>query len=102
LYQAKQPLTTERVWQGKVNQIQLGLGETLYVTLPKDQQKQLNASIKVDKYLKAPIAAGKAYGTLKINLGDQVVTKRPLVALASVELGQLWKKLMDSFLLFFY
>lgn len=102
LYQAKQPLTTERVWQGKVNQIQLGLGETLYVTLPKDQQQQLNASIKVDKYLKAPIEAGKAYGTLKINLGEQVITKRPLVALASVEPGQLWKKLTDSVLLFFY
>lgn len=102
LYQAKQPLTTERVWQGKVNQIQLGLGETLYVTLPKDQQQKLNASIKVDKYLKAPIAVGKAYGTLKINLGEQVITKRPLVALASVEPGQLWKKLTDSFLLFFY
>jgi serine-type D-Ala-D-Ala carboxypeptidase (penicillin-binding protein 5/6) len=102
LYQAKQPLTTERVWQGKVNQIQLGLGETLYVTLPKDQQQKLNASIKVDKYLKAPIEAGKAYGTLKINLGEQVITKRPLVALASVEPGQLWKKLTDSFLLFFY
>ena len=102
LYQAKQPLTTERVWQGKVNQIQLGLGETLYVTLPKDQQQQLNASIKVDKYLKAPIEAGKSYGTLKINLGEQVITKRPIVALASVEPGQLWKKLTDSFLLFFY
>ena len=102
LYQAKQPLTSERVWQGQVNQIQLGLSETLYVTLPKEQQSQLNASIKVDKYLKAPIEAGKTYGTLKINLGEQVVAKRPLVALASVEPGHLWKKLTDSFLLLFY
>ncbi|NJO14541.1 MAG: D-alanyl-D-alanine carboxypeptidase [Thioploca sp.] len=102
LYQAKQPLTTERVWQGKVNQIQLGLMETLYVTLPKGQQQQLSASIKVDKYLKAPIEAGKPYGTLKINLGDQVIAKRPLTALASVELGQVWKNLTDSFLLLFY
>jgi D-alanyl-D-alanine carboxypeptidase (penicillin-binding protein 5/6) len=102
LYQAKQPLTSERVWQGQVNQIQLGLNEILYVTLPKEQQSQLKASIKVDKYLKAPIVAGNTYGTLRINLGEQVVTKRPLIALASVEPGHWWKQLTDSVLLLFY
>lgn len=102
LYQAKQPLTSERVWQGQVNQIQLGLSETLYVTLPKEQQSQLNASIKVDKYLKAPIVAGKTYGTLRVNLGEQVIAKRPLIALASVGPGHWWKKLTDFILLLFY
>jgi len=101
LYKAKQPLDTESVWKGNKNELQLGLSETLSVTVPKGQYKQLSATLHIDKYIMAPVVAGKKYGTLKIRLDDKVILERSLVALYSVEVGNIWNRLVDSFLLFF-
>ncbi len=101
LYKAKQPLDTESVWKGSENKIQLGLSKALSVTVPKGQYKQLSAKLYIDKHIMAPVVAGKKYGTLKISLADKVILERPLVALSSVEVGNIWNRLVDSFLLFF-
>ncbi len=102
LYKAKQPLDTESVWKGKKNQVQLGLSKALSVTVPKGQYQQLSAKLYIDKFIMAPVIAGKKYGTLKISLGKEVLLERPLVALSSVEVGNIWNRLVDSFLLLFY
>jgi len=102
LYKTHEPLDLERVWYGKATQLQLGLEKSLYVTVPENQYKQLNATLYIDKYIMAPVVAGKTYGTLKIHLGNQVISERPLIALSSIEKGSFWKRLIDSFLLFFY
>jgi len=102
LYKAHEPIDTERVWQGNTSQLQLGLSEPLYITVPNGQSKPLNAILRIDKYITAPFKAFKPYGTLEIRLGNQVISSRPLVALSSVDKGPLWKRLRDSFLLLFY
>jgi len=102
LYQAQIALDTEKVWYGTPHQVQLGLQETLYVTIPKNQYKQLSASLHIDKHIIAPVIAGKTYGTLKISLNNQPITQIPLVALSSVDTGHLGTRLIDSFLLLFY
>ncbi|RKZ41596.1 MAG: serine-type D-Ala-D-Ala carboxypeptidase [Gammaproteobacteria bacterium] len=102
LYKAHEPLDLERVWYGKATLLQLGLEKSLYVTVPENQYKQLNATLYIDKYIMAPVVAGKTYGTLKIHLGNQVISERPLIALSSIEKGSFWKRLIDSFSLFFY
>jgi D-alanyl-D-alanine carboxypeptidase (penicillin-binding protein 5/6) len=101
LYQAQQVLDTERVWQGNKEQLQLGLEKPLYVTVPKGQYKELKATLYIDKHIMAPVVAGETYGTLKISFANQVILERPLVALSSVEEGNLWNRLIDSILLFF-
>jgi D-alanyl-D-alanine carboxypeptidase (penicillin-binding protein 5/6) len=78
------------------------LENALYVTVPKNQYQQMNATLYIDKYIKAPVVAGNIYGTLKIRLGSKAISERPLIALSSIEKGPLWKRLIDSFLLFFY
>jgi serine-type D-Ala-D-Ala carboxypeptidase (penicillin-binding protein 5/6) len=102
LYQARQVLDIERIWHGDTTQLPLGLSRPLYITVPKGQYEQLNATVHIDKYIMAPIVAGKAYGTLKIRLGNQIISERPLVALSSIEKGPFWKRLIDSFLKLFY
>jgi D-alanyl-D-alanine carboxypeptidase (penicillin-binding protein 5/6) len=103
LYQAQKPLDTEKVWYGGTpHQVQLGLEETLYVTIPKGKYKQLSASLHIDKHIIAPVTAGKTYGILKISLNNQPITQLPLVALSSVDTGHLGVRLIDSFLLLFY
>jgi D-alanyl-D-alanine carboxypeptidase (penicillin-binding protein 5/6) len=102
LYEQMQPIDVERIWYGTADQVPLGLMETLYVTIPKGYYKQLQATIHIDKHIMAPVVAGKVYGTLNINLGNQVIAEQPLTALTSVEIGHLGKRLLDSLWLLFY
>jgi D-alanyl-D-alanine carboxypeptidase (penicillin-binding protein 5/6) len=102
LFKAREPIDIERIWYGKTAQLQLGLEKSLYVTIPQNQYEQLSATLSVDKYITAPIVAGHIYGRLKIRLGNQVISERPIIALSSIEKGFLWKRFIDSVLLFFY
>jgi len=100
LYQAREPLNTERVWQGTQDKLPLGLSVPLYITVPKGQYEQLNATLRINqKYITAPVKAGEKVGTLTISLGHEVVSKQPIIALSSIEVGSPWKKLVDYFLL---
>ncbi|MDM8560136.1 D-alanyl-D-alanine carboxypeptidase family protein [Candidatus Parabeggiatoa sp. HSG14] len=101
MYQPYQPIDTTGVWQGNTNQLQLGLEKPLYITIPSDQYRQLKVTLFIDKHIRAPIIEKKIYGTLKITLNNERISERPLIALTSVEKGNLWKRLVDSLLLFF-
>ncbi len=96
LYQANQPLNTERVWQGQTDKLPLGLETPLYVTIPKGQYEQLQATLQVNKRLMAPIAKGQTIGILRINLGDEIILERPLIALIAIDKGSLWKEWVDK------
>lgn len=96
LYQANQPLNTERVWQGQTDKLPLGLETPLYVTIPKGQYEQLQATLQVNRRLMAPIAKGQTIGTLRINLGDEIISERPLIALIAIDKGSLWKEWVDK------
>lgn len=101
LYQARESINTEKVWQGSSNQLPLGLEASLYVTVPKGQYDHLKASMQINKHLTAPIMEGEAIGTLKINLGNETVLERPLIALSTIDKGNLLKKWVDQMFLLF-
>lgn len=99
LYAADKPLKEMRIWKGEVETLPLGLAEELYVTVPRGQYSELNASMRVGKTLIAPVSAGSSLGTVSVKLGDETLAERPLVALQDVAEGGLWQKLKDSALL---
>jgi D-alanyl-D-alanine carboxypeptidase (penicillin-binding protein 5/6) len=101
MYQAYQPIDTTSVWQGNTNQLQLGLEKPLYITIPTNQFRQLKVTLFIDKHIRAPTVARKTYGTLKITLNNERISERSLIALSSIEKGNLWKRFLDSLLLFF-
>lgn len=101
LYAAGEPLKQMRIWKGERETVPLGLSEELFVTVPRDQYKELKASLSVDKTIVAPASKGEAYGSVIINLGDEVVARRPLVALQDVAEGSLWQKLSDHVMMLF-
>jgi D-alanyl-D-alanine carboxypeptidase (penicillin-binding protein 5/6) len=47
----------------------------------------------------APIAEGDVLGTLKVRLGGRELASRPLVALAAVPPGSLFRRFMDEIFL---
>ena len=101
LYASQEPVTQVRVWKGEIENLDLGLGDELYVTVPRGQYERLKATMEVDSEIIAPVAKGDTKGLVKIMLGEDLTTERPLVALESVEAGSLWKQLLDQVKLYF-
>lgn len=95
LYQANETLNTDTVWQGASSNVELGLAEPLYVTVPKGQYANLKANLYIDKHIVAPVQAGNKYGTLRLSLGEQMLAEYPIVALHDVEEGNVFQQLID-------
>jgi hypothetical protein len=76
----------------------LGLmSKPMLVSLPRGRYNDLKPSIDVPKSLTAPFTAGQQIGTLKVTLDGKVVAQAPLVAIAAVEEAGFFKRLWDSF-----
>ena len=101
LYSANSQLTTTRIWKGATEQLPLGLEEDLYITIPRGRYDNLNASMKIDSQIMAPVTQGSQHGVVDISLDGNAVVERPLVALQAVEEGSLLQRLSDEFSLLF-
>jgi len=101
LYAAGEALKQMRIWKGATESVPLGLSEELYVTVPRGQYKDLQASLSVDRTIIAPARKGQPFGTVDVRLGDETVVQRPLVALQGVAEGGLWQQVKDNLMLMF-
>ncbi|MFN2338075.1 MAG: D-alanyl-D-alanine carboxypeptidase family protein, partial [Gammaproteobacteria bacterium] len=101
LYEAGNELTQARVWKGALEQAPLGLGEDLFVTIPRGQYDRLDASMTLDSRILAPVQNGQTLGNVHVRLGEHLVAERPLLALAGVEEGSIWQRLVDEARLYF-
>jgi len=94
-------LSTERVWSGKANAVDIGIADEVYVTIPRGQEGSLETVMEIDETLRAPIAAGQVLGKVTVKLGDMVYFDGPVVAMEAVERGSFIKRIMDFLHLFF-
>ena len=99
LYQGKTSLNEARIWKGESKIVPLGLAEDIYVTIPRRQYKDLKAVVTVDKKITAPVEEGAKLGSVKVTLNDTVVADKDLVALKSVEQGNIFQRLSESVLM---
>jgi serine-type D-Ala-D-Ala carboxypeptidase (penicillin-binding protein 5/6) len=85
------------VWKGTTESVDLGLAESLTLSLPRGRYKDLKPAMDVPRQLVAPIKKGQAIGKLRVSLDGKVIAERPLVALQAVEeagfFGRLWDEL---------
>src|SRR5690606_10276769 len=91
---------TARVWYGEAQQVSLGVAEDVVLTLPRGSRKQLQANMRVNDSLKAPIASGDQLGVLTVSLDDEVLVEVPLVARESVAQAGFFARIMDAIKLF--
>ncbi|WP_340122896.1 D-alanyl-D-alanine carboxypeptidase family protein [Methylobacter svalbardensis] len=96
LYQGKTALSEARVWKGDTKNLPIGLAEDLYVTIPRRHYNDLKAVITIDKKIVAPVKEGTKLGTVNVTLKDGVVAEKDLIALKSVEQGNIFQRLYDS------
>ena len=99
LYEGKKPLNEARIWKGAEKTIPLGLAEDLYATIPRRQYNDLKGVITVDKKITAPVKEGAKLGSVKVTLKDQVINEKDLIALKSVDQGNIIQRLSDSVLM---
>ena len=101
LYGIGEVLNRARVWKGAQESVALGLDETLYITIPRRQYKNLQAGMSIDPHLMAPVSKGQELGRVRITLNEELVKEVPLIALEAVNEGGLWQSAKDSVLLWF-
>ena len=96
LYPAGEKRTDAPVFGGEERSVPLGLADDLYVTVPRGKYDELAASVEVAPRLMAPVVKDSAQGTLRLKLGDDVLLERPLVAMADVGEGNLFRRAIDA------
>ncbi|MBL8250302.1 MAG: D-alanyl-D-alanine carboxypeptidase [Candidatus Competibacter sp.] len=102
LHDANSPILSTRIWKGKEGELPLGVAHPLYVTVPKGQAPQVSTTTTVQPKIVAPAQKDQAFGEIVVKLGDQEVSKTPLVALKEVPQSGWFGRLIDSILMFFY
>lgn len=101
LYEAGAALATSRIWKGSSDSVSLGLDSILYVTIPRGQYDALDASMKINNRIMAPVSAGTELGSVQVRLGEDIVAEQPLVSLQEVAEGSFWQRITDEALLYF-
>lgn len=99
LYAAGEKLTTTRVWKGASQQLELGLNEDLYITIPRKQYNNLDIQMELEPKIIAPATKGQQFGFVKVSLGTKELIRKPLIALNPVAKGSLFQRLYDEALM---
>ncbi len=102
LHDANTAIVTARIWKGQANELPLGVTHPLYVTVPKGQAPQVSTTTTVQPTIIAPAQKDQPFGEIVVKLGDQEVSKTPLIALQDVPESGWFGRMIDSILLFFH
>ena len=99
LYEANKALSEAKVWKGEKDQVNLGLLEDFYVTIPRKHYDDLEAVISVENKIIAPISQGETFGEVSVTLGNETIANKDLVALTAVGKGSFFQRIYDEALL---
>jgi len=99
LYSAGTPLANARIWKGEQENLALGLAQDLYITIPRRQYDKLQARTELKPLVQAPVSKGQALGEVVVELEGSEVARAPLVAMAEMPEGGIWRSMVDSVLL---
>jgi D-alanyl-D-alanine carboxypeptidase (penicillin-binding protein 5/6) len=101
VFAAGKPVQNVRVWKGAADTVDLGVARPLAVTLPRGAGEGLATQLDLPSQVLAPLATGGPVGRIRVVLGNDLVAEAPLVALADVPEGSLWRQARDTVLLWF-
>lgn len=101
LYQADEVMRQVRVWGGQHGSVKLGLDQSVLLTLPRGGRDSLQAEIKLQNEVHAPVEKGQQIGTLELTQASGDVMTFPVKALNGVQEAGFFSSLWDSLALFF-
>ncbi len=104
VYKAGEVLARSTVWKGVQEEVELGLEQDMFITIPRGRYTDLEPQVDLQSELQAPLVAGVEVGRMRIELDGELVTSRSLVTLSAVEpagfFGRAWDGMrmwMDGF-----
>ena len=89
------------VFKSKKGNMKVGVADSSYLTLPRNQFKYTTQTIKLSGDLIAPINQGEQVGTLAISFNDEDIATLPLIALESANEAGFVIKMIDTVKLMF-
>ncbi len=95
LYGAGEVLSRPRIWSGEFETLTVGLAEDLSIAIPRGAYDDLDAIMDIDKNIEAPVEKGQQIGVVKVSLDGKVLESVPLVALETVNEGNLFQQAKD-------
>jgi len=101
LYRSDEVLKTAKIWYGDQEQISLGVGKDIFITIPRGRYRDLDASMEIDAEISAPVERGQSLGQVNIKLDDEMILSEAIVAMQAVNEGSLIDRAMDSIKLMF-
>ena len=101
LYEADEVLTTAAVWYGEAETLDLVVGETVRITLPRGRYEDLDAEVDIPRDLEAPLAAGENIGMVRVFLDDEVLAETPVRASVAVPEAGFFSRFGDGVYLLF-
>jgi D-alanyl-D-alanine carboxypeptidase (penicillin-binding protein 5/6) len=96
LYEAGTELARAQVWKGLEDEVTLGLGEPLFVTIPRGRYDDLEAQVELEPQLSAPLLESQVVGVINVQLGEEIVASRDLITLGAVEEAGFFGSAWDS------
>jgi serine-type D-Ala-D-Ala carboxypeptidase (penicillin-binding protein 5/6) len=101
LQDAGKPVMTPQVFKGSADSVAVGSPNEISITIARGQGASLTKEAKVNSPLVAPLALHARVGEYVVHSGDEVVARVPLVTLAKVDAGGIWRTSVDSVKLWF-
>ena len=101
LRKARDAVLTPRVYKGAGKYVAAVPQAAVQVTVPRGQAAAVTSSATVRQPLVAPLAADSAIGELQVAVAGHTVATVPLYPAQAVPAGGLWRRLVDTVLLWF-
>ena len=96
LFHAGKEIGHENVWYGNTYQDFVGSDKDVYLALPRDEVKKIQAKYVIDrKDLEAPLKAHEQVGSIRLVDGDKTLASYPLVALQEVKEAGIINRIED-------
>jgi len=101
LRKAREVLLTPRVYKGASKYVAAVSMAAVQVTVPRGQAAAVTTSASVHQPLVAPLARDVAIGELQVAVAGRTVATVPLYPAQPVPAGGLWRRLVDTIILWF-
>lgn len=99
LLPAEREMEKPEVWMGLADYLSVGVIESVTLTLPRGERRNVKQVISLNEPLSAPIKRGDEVGRVSLSLDGEQIYEGPVLALQDVEQAGFFARLWDRILM---
>jgi D-alanyl-D-alanine carboxypeptidase (penicillin-binding protein 5/6) len=96
LHAAGNPVRSLEVWKGAARNVRVGVGNDLFVTVPKGEADKLKAELVSQQPLVAPLSKGQQVGVVRVTHDGKPLGEYPLITLEPVAAAGFFGRTWDT------